>query len=123
MKLTSGAVLVFCCVLLSACASREEIAARHVAAGQAAEAERANRCGSFGYKVGTPDYSHCLERMYVQDQQAAATEEANRRARIQAEAQALQQAGAALQNISPPPSPVVHCNTTPSGIGTSTTCF
>jgi hypothetical protein len=123
MRLTSGVVLVFCCVLLSACASREEIAAKHAAEAQAADAERANRCAGFGYKAGTPDYSHCLERMYVQDQQTAATEEANRRARIQAAAEGLQRAGAALQNISPPPPSVVHCNTMPNGMGTSTTCF
>jgi hypothetical protein len=123
MRLISGAVLVFCCVLLSACASRQEIAAKHAAAQQAADAERANRCGSFGYKVGTPDYSHCLERMYVQDQQQAVAEEAHRAAKREAASQALERAGAALQNISPPPPSVVHCNTMPNGIGTSTTCF
>jgi len=131
MRLSAITFLIVSSLVLCACASREEIAARHAAAEQTAELERANRCGSFGYKVGTPDYSHCLERMYVQDQQAAATEEANRQARIQAAAEGLQRAGAALQNISPPPPPPpqpmfnqpVHCNTMPMGAGTSTTCF
>jgi hypothetical protein len=69
------------------------------------------------------DYSKCLESMYLQDRQLAAAEEANRQARVQAAAEGLRQAGAALQSISPPPQPVVHCNSLPTGIGTSTTCF
>jgi hypothetical protein len=112
-----------CAVLLTACASREEIAAKKAASEQAAQADREKRCTSFGYQRGSPDYSKCLESMYLQDRQLAAAEEATRRARLQAAGQALQQAGAAMQSISPPPQPVVHCNTMPTGIGTSTTCF
>lgn len=120
------AILITACVLLSACASREEIAARKAAAEQVAQAGREKHCTSFGYQPGTPAYSKCLEEMYVQDRQMAAVEEANRRARVQAAATSLQQAGAALQSISPPPpppSPTIHCNTMPMGAGTSTTCF
>jgi len=112
-----------CAVLLTACASREEIAAKKAASEQAAQADREKRCTSFGYQRGSPDYSKCLESMYLQDRQLAAAEEANRQARVQAAAEGLQRAGAALQSISPPPQPVVHCNTMPTGIGTSTTCF
>jgi hypothetical protein len=100
-------VLVLSCLLLSACASREEIAAKKAAADQAAQADRENRCTSFGYQRGSSDYSKCLESMYIQDQQMTAAADANRRARLQAAGQALQQAGAAMQSISPPPQPVV----------------
>jgi len=111
------------CVLLGACASREEIAAKKAAAEQMAQAEREKHCASFGYQPGTPAYSKCLENLYVQGQQLAIVEEANRRARSEAGGRALQQAGAALQSISPSPQPMIHCNTMPTGVGTSTTCF
>jgi hypothetical protein len=116
-------VLMLSCLLLSACASREEIAAKKAAAEQMAQADREKRCTSFGYQRGSMDYSKCLESMYLQDQQMAAAAEARRQARLDDAATSLQQAGAALQSISPPPRPVVHCNTMPTGIGTSTTCF
>lgn len=122
-----GVLLIAACALLSACASPAEIAAKKAAAEQMAQAARGKRCASFGYQQGTPAYSHCLENMYVQDRQMAEAEEANRIARNQAQAQALERAGAALQSINPPPppppppmfNPPIHCNT----IGTSTTCF
>jgi hypothetical protein len=118
--------LILSCVLLTACATREEIAAKKAAAEQMAQAGREKHCATFGYQPGTPAYSKCLENLYVQDQQLAAVEEANRQARLQAAATSLQQAGAALQSISPPPppppqpmfSPPVRCST----IGTTTTC-
>ena len=52
---------------LSACVSEEEMAARR----QMAQANREKQCASFGYKLGTPDYSKCLESLYLQDQQLA----------------------------------------------------
>jgi hypothetical protein len=116
-------VLALAGLVLAACASREEIAAKKAAADQAAQADREKRCTSFGYQRGSPDYSKCLESMYLQDQQMAAAAEARRQARLDDAVTSLQQAGAALQSISPPPQPVVHCNTMPTGIGTSTTCF
>lgn len=118
-------VLPACALLLSGCVSTEEAAARRAAEAQAARSSREARCSSFGYQRGTPDYSHCLESMYVQDQQAAAAEAANDEARRERIGRSLRQAGAALQAASPPPpSPaVVHCNTMPMGPGTTTTCF
>ena len=114
--------LVACAVLLTACASREERAARKAAAEQMAQADREKRCTSFGYQRGSPDYSKCLESMYLQDRQMAAAAEARRQAQLDDAATSLQQAGAALQSISPPPQPVIHCNTMPTGPGTTTTC-
>jgi hypothetical protein len=80
----------------------------------------------FGYKPGTADYSRCLENLYVQDQQKAAFEAAERRARSDAAADGLIQAGSALSSIgksSAPDSqpifrPEIRCNT----FGTTTTC-
>ncbi|MGY4319747.1 hypothetical protein [Bradyrhizobium sp. JR3.5] len=70
--------------------------------------------------VGTPDYSKCLESLYLQDQQLAAAEEANRQARIHEFGQRLQRASEAMQSANPP---MVHCSTMPNGIGgTNTTC-
>ena len=77
----------------------------------------------FRVSAGDTGYSKCLENLYVQGQQLAVVEEANRRARSEAAGRALQQAGAALQSISPSPQPMIHCNTMPAGMGTSTTCF
>jgi hypothetical protein len=115
-KPKSMAVLVLAGLALSACVSQEEMAARK----QMAQANREKQCASFGYKLGTPDYSKCLESLYLQDQQLAAAEEANRKARIHEFGQRLQQAGAAMQSINPP---TVHCTTMPNGIGgTNTTC-
>ncbi|RZN18993.1 hypothetical protein CWO90_35645 [Bradyrhizobium sp. Leo121] len=116
-------LLMLSCALLTACESQQERAAQKAAAEQAAQVEREKHCASFGYQRGTPEYSKCLENLYIQQQQHEAVEEANRQARLQAAARGMQQAGAALQSISPPPSPTVHCNTMPNGIGTSTTCF
>jgi len=116
MERKAMAVLMFAGLALSACVSEEEMAARR----QMAQANREKQCASFGYRLGTPDYSKCLESLYLQDQQLAAAEDANRRARIQAAAQGLQRAGAAMQSINPP---TVHCSTMPNGIGgTNTTC-
>jgi hypothetical protein len=69
-------VLALAGLVLAACASREEIAAKKAAADQAAQADREKRCTSFGYQRGSPDYSKCLESMYLQDQQMAAAAEA-----------------------------------------------
>ena len=127
MTAKSGAVLILSCALLASCASREEIAAKKVAAEQVAQAEREKHCGTFGYKPGTSDYSKCLENLYVQAQQLEAMEEANRQARLQAAATSMQQAGAALSAIGkssddPPSQPMfrqpLRCNT----FGTTTTC-
>jgi len=121
----SFTLLILSSLLLSACASREQVAARKAEAERAAEAQRDARCASFGYKVGTPDYSRCLENLYIQDQQTAAAEKAEDAARVQRVGNALQQAGAAMQSISPPPPPIepmhrpITCNT----FGTTTTCF
>jgi hypothetical protein len=110
-------------LLLTACVTREEIAARKAAAEQVAQAEREKHCTQFGNQPGTPAYSKCLENLYLQEQQLAVVEEANRQARLRAAAQSFQQAGAALQNINPPPSSPIRCNTIPTGGGTSsTTC-
>jgi hypothetical protein len=113
-----GAFLILSCVLLCSCVSREEVAARR----EIAQANREQQCVSFGYKKGSPDYSKCLQSLYLQDQQLAAAEEENSRARLQTAARGLQQAGAALQSISPPPS-MIHCDTMPNAMGTSTTCY
>ena len=108
-----------CAALLTACASREEIAAKKAATEQAAQADREKRCTSFGYQRGSPDYSKCLESMYLQDRQMAEAAEARRQARLDDVATSLQQAGAALQSISPPPPPPpVRCQT----FGNTTTC-
>jgi hypothetical protein len=106
--------------LLSACASREEVAARNAQAEQVAQSQRETRCTSFGYRRGSADYSKCLERLYLQDQQLAAADEANQAARVQAAAEGLQRAGAALQAINPPPPPSTsfRCST----FGNTTTC-
>lgn len=121
----SVTLLLASCVLLSACASREQIAARKSQQEQVAQTKREEHCATFGYKPGTPDYSHCLENLYVQDQQTAAAEKAEDAARAQRIGNALQQAGASMQAISPPPPPIepmhrpVTCNT----FGTTTTCY
>src|SRR5262245_30269733 len=94
------AILIAAYVLLSACASREEIAAKKAATEQAAQADREKRCASFGYQHGTADYSKCLESLYLQDQQLAAAEEENRQARLQTAARGMQQAGAGRRECS-----------------------
>jgi hypothetical protein len=110
------AILIFACVLLCSCVSREETAAR----AAAAQANREQQCVSFGYKKGTPDYSKCLESLYLQDQRLAAASAVERRHSV---SRALVGAGRALQSISPPPPSMMHCDTMPNGIGTSTTCY
>jgi hypothetical protein len=123
MGAKSISLLILSCVLLTACATREEIAAKKAAAEQVAQAEREKHCTQFGNQPGTPAYSKCLENLYIQEQQLAVVEEANRQARLQAAARGMQQAGAALQNINPPPSSPIRCNTIPTAGGTSsTTC-
>jgi hypothetical protein len=117
-------VLILSCVLLTACASREQIVARKAETEQAAQVKREEHCALFGYKRGTSDYSHCLENLYVQDQQQLAAKEAGDAARVQRVGNSLQQAGAAMSAISQPPpmEPMrqpVRCNT----IGTTTTCY
>jgi hypothetical protein len=118
--LAKASAVILSLMLLSACASREEIAARKVQADQVAQSQRETRCTSFGHQRGSTDYSKCLESLYLQDQQLVAAEEANRAARLQAAAQGLQQAGAALSAINPPPqpSPSFRCTT----FGNTTTC-
>jgi len=118
MPSRSIAILAASCILLTACASRQEIAARKAEAERVAQSKREERCASFGYTRGTPDFSHCLENQYVQDQQQAAAERAEDAARAQRIGNSLQQAGAALSSINPPPRQSVVCNT----IGTMTTC-
>lgn len=123
----SFALLALACITLSACASQEQIASRRAEAEQAATAHRETRCSSFGYKRGSSDFNHCLERMYVQDQQQLAAEKAEEVARVQRVGDALQQAGASLSAVGSPPQPVavdpirppVRCST----IGTTTTCY
>jgi hypothetical protein len=118
-------VLILSCVLLTACASREQVAARKAEAEQAAQSKREEHCALFGYKRGTPDFSRCLENLYVQDQQLAAAEKAEDAARVQRIGNSLQQAGAAMSSISQPPPPMepmrqpIRCST----IGTTTTCY
>lgn len=123
---TSGAILVLACALLSACVTAEERAVKKASEERTAQATREQHCGMFGYKAGTPDYSKCLENLYVQDQQKAAYEDAQRSARLQVAGASLQQAGAAMSAIgqsapsAPAPMlrPPVRCNT----IGSTTTC-
>lgn len=118
-------MLVLVGLALSACASREEIAARKAETERLAASQRDARCASFGHKRGSPDFSRCLESMYVQDQQMAAAKEAEDAARVQRVGDALQQAGDSLSAISPPPPPVqpmrepVRCNR----IGNTATCY
>ncbi len=120
-----SSVPILLCVLLSACVTSEERAAQRARAEQVAAVQRDARCASFGYNRGSPEFSKCLESMFVQQQQMAAIEEANRQARLQAAATGLQQAGAAMSAIGQPPPPMepmrqpMRCNT----IGTSTTCY
>ena len=111
-------IALACAVVLTACASHEELAAKKAAAEQVAQADREKRCKSFGYQRGSPDYSKCLESMYLQDRQMAAGAEARRQAQLDDAAQDFQRAGAALQSISPPPPPIVRCQT----FGNTTTC-
>jgi hypothetical protein len=118
MQIKSRTAFVLSCFLLTACASREEIAAKKAAAEQAAQADREKRCMSFGYKSGSLDYSKCLESMYLQDRQLTAAAEARRQARLDDAAQDFQRAGATLQNINPTPPPAVRCQT----FGNTTTC-
>jgi hypothetical protein len=72
-------------------------------AAQAAQAQRQARCSSFGYQPGTPDYSQCLERMYVADQQQIAAQQAQQAAALDGLGTSLQRAGAALQQAGTPP--------------------
>jgi hypothetical protein len=89
-------VLALAGLVLAACASSEQIAAKKAAAEQAGQADREKRCTSFGYQRGSPDYSKCLESMYLQDRQMAEAAEARRQARLDDAAQDFQRAGAAL---------------------------
>ena len=127
MHIKPRVLLLLPCILLTACVSQQETAAQKAVAERTAQVSREKHCGTFGYKPNTPDYSRCLENLYVQDQQKAAFEAAERRARSDAAADSLMQAGAALSAIgqsSGPdhiPSmfpPEIRCNT----FGTTTTC-
>ena len=118
MMVKSSAVLILAGLTLAGCATQQERAAKRAASEQAAQDARVTRCASFGYKAGTPDYSHCLENQYAADQQKAVAEEVQRQARVQAIADGLQQTSAALSAINPPPSPMVVCHT----FGNTTTC-
>lgn len=108
------AFLILSCALLCSCVSREETAARSAVA----QGNREQQCVSFGYKQGSPEYSKCLESLYMQDQRLAAASAVERRHSL---SRAFINAGQSLQNINPP-QPVIHCNTVPNAIGTSTTC-
>lgn len=120
MYLKPRVLLLLPCILLAACVSQQETAAQKAVAERTAQVSREKHCGTFGYKPGTTDYSRCLENLYVQDQQKAAFEAAERRARADAAADGLIQAGAALSAIgqssgpeyrqSPFP-PEIRCNT------------
>jgi hypothetical protein len=99
MRPRSIGLLMTSAVLLSACASQQEIAARNAEADRVAQSQREARCNSFGYRRGSAEYSSCLERMYVADQQQKAAQEAAEAARAERVGTALQEAGAALSNI------------------------
>src|SRR4051794_4570731 len=105
-----AAPIILSFVLLSACASREEIASRKAQAEQVAQSQRESRCTSFGYQRGSPDFSKCLENMFIHDQQQAAVQRAEDDRRAQALGDGLKGAGAALSNISKP-STSVTCST------------
>ncbi|MEY9462203.1 hypothetical protein ABH973_002616 [Bradyrhizobium ottawaense] len=116
MERKAIAALMLASLALSACVSEEEMATKR----QMAQANREKQCTSFGYKLGTPNYGKCLESLYLQDQQLAAAEEANRQTRLHEFGQRLQRASEAMKSANPP---TVHCTTTPNGIGgTNTTC-
>ena len=71
----------------------------------------------FGYKRGTPDYSRCLENLYVQDQQLAAAERVDDAASAQRIRNSLQQSGAAMPAIiRTNSSPAPRCPSTPEPI-------
>lgn len=107
-------------VLLTACVTQQETTAQKATNEQMAQASREKQCGAFGYKPNTPDYSRCLENLYLQDKQLAAAEDANRQERVASMGDKLRRAGAALQSINPPS---VSCTTMPNGIGgTRTSC-
>ena len=53
--------VVLACLLLAACASKED-AQQQAAANQAEQAKHEARCSSFGLKPGTQDFSECLMR-------------------------------------------------------------
>lgn len=96
-------------VLLTACASSAQIAQQGVAAEQAAQAQDEARCSSFGYQPGTPDYSHCLQAMYTQDQQQITAQQAQQAAAWDQLGNRLQRAGSALEAVGqPPPPPIVQ---------------
>jgi hypothetical protein len=121
MRLRSLAILLGPSLLLSACASQQEIAARNADAERVAQSQREARCNSFGYRRGSPDYSQCLERMYAADQQQKAAEQAAKADRMQRVGDALQGLGAGLSAAGAPPPPMqqpVQCTT----IGRTTTC-
>jgi hypothetical protein len=113
--------LLLLSVLLSACASQQEIAARNADAERLAQSQRDNRCASFGYQRGSPEFSKCLERMYAADQQQKAAQQAAEADRMQRVGDALQGLGAGLSAAGAPPPPMqqpVQCTT----VGRTTTC-
>jgi hypothetical protein len=117
----SVALLILSSVLLSACGSQREIAARNADAERLTQSQRENRCTSFGYQPGLPEFSKCLERMYVADQQQKAAEQAAEADRMQRVGDALQGLGAGLSAAGAPPPPMqrpVQCTT----VGRTTTC-
>ena len=113
------------CLLLSACASPQEIAARNAEAQRVAQSQQETRCASFGYRRGSPEFASCLERMYVADQQQKAAEDAAAAAQRERVGNALQGLGAGLSAAGAPPpmaptmNQPIRCNT----IGTTTTCY
>ena len=51
-------------VLLAGCVTKQEREARQ-------QANREARCASFGFHEGTPEFSRCLQELYMQEQQIA----------------------------------------------------
>jgi hypothetical protein len=112
--------------LVAGCASREQIAQRELAAEKALQAHNEARCSSFGYQPGTPDYTHCLQAMDMQEQQRLTAMQMQQAAAAANMGDSLQQAGAALQSINPPqpmPAPVISRPTQCNFIGNTMTCF
>jgi len=108
--------LILTCCVLTACASNEQLAQQQAAAEQASQAQHEARCASFGYRPNTPDYSRCLETLYMQERQDAAAQQAQRAAALDNFGTRLQKAGKALEDIDRP-------HTTCNFAGDTMTCY
>lgn len=110
---------VLFCVLAFALCGCAEWKARQQAQRDALvarwNAEDDAKCKSYGAVPGSDAYVHCRTQLDASRSQAALAEDAQ----IQAQGNALQQAGRSLQSINPPPP--VTCTTVPSVGGMSTT--